>query len=160
MKNLIKKISFIIAGLLMINIYASAQVKGKKLKELIEKQNYAFIATSATSQGGRNIPLTSEYDLKVSKDTISSYLPFFGRAYTAPFNDTEGGIKFQSKDFSYNKTLKKKNGWSIVITPKDVSSINSLTLEISESGYGTLSITSNQKSFISYYGYITAVKNK
>ncbi len=146
--------------LLVVNSHAFSQEKGEKLKALIEKQEYVFNATSATSQGGRTIQLTSEYDLEVSKDSIKSYLPFFGRAFSAPYNPRDGGIQFESKDFSYSKSFKKKKGWDILIKPEDVNTVNSLRLSVSESGYGTLYIISNQRSPISFYGYVTAPKKK
>ena len=46
--------------------------------------------------GYRSIYLSPYYYLKVSKDTVVAYLPYFGRAYTAPADPTEGGIKFTS----------------------------------------------------------------
>jgi len=160
MKQIIIKTALSIIFLIAGNSYIFSQEKGEQLKAMIEKQDYVFKATSATSQGGRTIQLTSEYDLKVSKDTINSYLPFFGRAFSAPYNPTEGGIKFESKKFTYSKTFKKKKGWSILIKPEDVTTVNSLRLSVSESGYGTLSIISNQRSPISFYGYITAPEKK
>jgi hypothetical protein len=156
MKQLVIKTALSIILLFSIISHTFAQEEGEHLKALIEKQDYVFNATSATSQGGRTIQLTSEYDLKVSKDTVKSYLPFFGRAFSAPYNPTDGGIKFESKKFTYSKTFKKKKGWSILIKPGDVDTVNSLRLSVSESGYGTLSIISNQRSPISFYGYVTA----
>lgn len=160
MKQIIIKSALSIIFLCAVSSYTFSQEKGEKLKAMMEQQNYVFNATSATSQGGRTIQLTSEYDLKVSKDTVKSYLPFFGRAFSAPYNPTDDGIKFESRNFSYSKTFKKKKGWSILIKPEDVDTVNSLRLSVSESGYGTLSIISNQRSPISFYGYVTAPEKK
>lgn len=149
-------------SILFLFIFSSvfSQEKGEKLKKLIDAQEYTFNVTSATTQGGRTIQLTSEYDLIVSKDSITSFLPFFGRAFMAPYNPTDGGIKFLSKDFTYDKSVKKKSGWSIFIEPKDVDTVNSLRLNISENGYGTLSIISNQRASISFYGFVISNKKK
>jgi len=160
MKQLIKNTALSVIFLFIISDSVFSQEKGDKLKQIIDKQDYVFNATSATSQGGRTIQLTSEYELEISKDSIISFLPFFGRAFSAPYNPTDGGIKFESKDFSYSKSFKKKKGWSILIKPKDVDTVNSLRLNVSESGYGTLSIISNQRSPISFYGYVSAPEKK
>ncbi|ADY51955.1 hypothetical protein Pedsa_1389 [Pseudopedobacter saltans DSM 12145] len=144
----------LVITVLLGSVTLFAQVKGDKLKQLIKDQEYVFVAQSALSQRGTNINLTSEYDLKVGKTQIESYLPFYGRAYTAPMDPTEGGIKFTSKNFKYKEKLGKKGGWEIVIVPTDYKEINSMALSISENGYATLSVNSNQRSNISFYGYI------
>lgn len=159
MKNIIKNIALVLC-LIAITSVVFSQEKDEKLKELIDKQHYIFNVTSATTQGGRTIQLTSEYELTVSKDSIESFLPFFGRAFSAPYNPTDGGIKFTSKDFTYSSSVKKKKGWNILIKPEDVQTVNSLRLDISESGYGTLNIISNQRSPISFYGYVISPEKK
>ena len=137
-----------------------SQVKGDELKELIRKQEYVFVAQNALTQRGRTVNLTSEYDLKVGKLEVEAYLPFFGRAFTAPIDPTQGGIKFTSKNFEYKEKKGKKSGWEITIIPTDYKDVNSLNLSVSESGYATLSVNSNQRSNISFYGYITQKPEK
>ena len=77
----------------------SAAEKAKKAKQIdaqIENLDFRFIANHAYPIGYPSIPLTSEYDVTVMPDTIKAYLPFFGRAYRAPMNSSEGGIKFEN----------------------------------------------------------------
>jgi len=73
----------------------------RTVKEKIESQRYTFKAdyVTPTSAGFQSRYLTSEYTLKVTPDTVQAYLPYFGRAYEAPFNPSEGGIKF-TKSFT------------------------------------------------------------
>ena len=66
------------------------------MNEKVASSRYTFVAQTAIPVGGRSINLDNSYSLKVSKDTIESYLPYFGRAYTAPMSSTEGGIIAQS----------------------------------------------------------------
>ena len=156
----LKTLAFSVTILLISKSDLFSQVKGDELKELIRKQEYVFVAQNALTQRGRTVNLTSEYDLKVGKVEIEAYLPFFGRAFTAPIDPTEGGIKFTSKNFEYKERKGKKGGWEITIIPTDYKDVNSLNLSISESGYGTLSVNSNQRSNISFYGYITQKPEK
>ena len=104
--------------------------------------------------------LNYDYDLKVSKDTINAYLPYFGRAYTAPMDPTQGGIQFISKDFEYTVTPGKKQGWDIVIKPKDVQDVQLMNLSVSSEGYATLQVTSTSKQPISFNGVIMERKSK
>lgn len=154
----VKTSAYLVMILLLSFINSSAQVKGDELKKLLKEREYVFIAQSALSQRGQNINLTSEYDLKVGQNEVESYLPFYGRAYTAPIDPTQGGIKFTSKNFTYKEKIGKKGGWEITIIPNDYKDVNTLNLSISENGYATLSVNSNQRSNISFYGYITRKK--
>src|ERR1700755_2702852 len=84
--------------------------KKAAIKDLVESQHYDFRAQTVMPMGGRSRQLTSDYDVKVNKESIVSYLPYFGRAYSAPIDPTKGGIQFTSKDFGYTITPGKKGG--------------------------------------------------
>jgi hypothetical protein len=137
-----------------------AQKKQEKLdavKKMVENQNYVFIAQMANPIGWRTIQLNYNYDVVVSKDSVDSYLPYYGRAYVAPINPTdpkETGIQFKSKNFEYNKTASKHSGWDITIIPNDVKETRRFTFNITEAGYATLSVISSNRQAISFNGYI------
>src|ERR1700752_1622217 len=101
------------------------------VQQLVETKNYVFVAETALPTSGRIRQLTSGYELRVSGDTINSYLPYFGRAYVAPINPAEGGIEFTSQDFEYTAKAKKKGGWNILINPKDAKDVRQLILDVS-----------------------------
>jgi hypothetical protein len=131
-------------------------VKAAKINELIQNQDYTFKAQSTTPLAGRLRQLTSDYDLRVSKETIVSQLPYFGRAYSAPINPAEGGIQFTSKDFEYTVTDKKKGGWDILIKFKDAKDVQQMQLSIFNNGTASLQVISNNRQAISFNGYITS----
>jgi hypothetical protein len=130
------------------------------VKEMIENNNYVFHAEFANPMRGGNINLTSEYDLRVGKDTLVAYLPYFGRAYQAPMDPTDGGIHFTSTRFTYTKQQNKKGGWDIYVKPSDAKGVEKMFLSISEDGYASLQITSSQRDPISFQGYIEKKKQK
>jgi hypothetical protein len=134
-----------------------SQNKKAEIKKMVEQKQFVFHAQTALPMSGRTKHLTTEYDLKVAPDKIISYLPFFGRAYSLPYNPTEGGFNFTSEKFDYT-TSKKKGRWEISIKPKDVTDFKEFTLSISESGYGTLHAISNNRQPISFTGYISEGK--
>lgn len=127
---------------------------------VIAAKEYVFEAQTATSMSGRVIQLTYGYELKVKKDTVVAYLPYFGRAYTAPLDPTKGGIQFTSAQFTYHVQERKKGGWDISIQPSDGGDVRQLLLSVSESGYGTLQVLSNNRQPISFYGVVTGLKRK
>jgi len=132
----------------------SKEENSSLMNEKIETTNYTFVAQTAIPMSGRSISLTSEYSLKVTKDTIESFLPYFGRAYTAPMSATDGGIKFVSTDFNYKVSDKKKGMWKADIETKDIPTKYKLSLSIGDSGYATLTVQEVNRQSITFYGKI------
>jgi hypothetical protein len=130
------------------------------IKNMVESQNYVFKAQTVMPMSGRTRQLTSDYDVKVTKESITSYLPYFGRAYSAPMDPTQGGIQFTSKDFDYTLTPGKKDGWTVLIKPKDYRDVQQMTLNISSTGYATVQVTSTSRQPISFNGIIVAPQSK
>lgn len=128
--------------------------KKEAVKKMIDAQDYVFQAQSALPLAGETRFLSSNYDLKITKKGVDSYLPYFGRIYSAPLNASEGGIKFQSEDFQYTAAVKKKGGWDIRIKPKDAKDVQELILYVSENGFATLQVISEQKQTITFSGYV------
>ena len=135
-----------------------AQDNGSAIKHVVESGQFVFHAQTALPMSGTSRQLTSEYDLKVSKDAVVSYLPFFGRAYSLPYGATDGGFNFTSTKFDYSVSDRKKGGWQINIRPKDVADFREFSLLLSETGSGTLQVVSNNRQPISFTGYITSLK--
>ena len=166
LKNMSKLFCSLVIAALLLNT-SEAQNSGKKksanketlIKHLLDSQNFVFKAQTVLPLGGRSRQLTSDYDLRVSKESVVSYLPFFGRAYSATPGAT-GGIEFNSKDFEYNVKENKKDGWDVVIKPKDTHDVRELFLTAFKNGRADLMVTSNDKQNISYTGYITENKQK
>jgi len=159
--------TLLLASLLLGSLAAHTQDTKKdkdaekiaQVKNLVDSQNYVFVAQSASPMSGRLRQLTPDYDLKVSKSSIVSYLPYFGRAYTAPLDPTQGGIQFTTKDFEYTATPRNKGGWDVLIKPKGYRDVQQMSLTISSTGYATLQVTSTNRQPISFNGYIKAPKN-
>ncbi|MCX2573308.1 DUF4251 domain-containing protein [Pedobacter sandarakinus] len=153
-----------------------AQTDKETTVKILNEQKYTFVANSAIpmanmdvsqvlsrmpgGMGGGMINLTgSQYDLRVTKDSVVAFLPYFGRAFNAPTNPSEGGIKFTSKDFSYKESTNKKGARTILINTKDNKRENyRLTLNVSTNGYATLVATGNNKQPITFNGYLNEPK--
>ncbi len=128
--------------------------KAARVQSIVSSKDFVFIAESALPTGGRSFYLTSTYNVSVLNDSVLSDLPYFGRAYSAPLNPAEGGIKFTSTNFDYKVQSRKRGGWDILITPKDTRDVRQLFLTASEDGYASLQVTSNNRQPISFRGYI------
>lgn len=150
-----KRLLACLAMTMVVFSTAHAQQKETVIKNKVQAKSYVFMAQSVSPMRGSMRQLTTEYDLRVSPDSIISWLPYFGRAYSAPINPSEGGIKFTSTNFDYTVITKNKGGWDIRIKPKDVTDINQLLLTVFESGSASLQVISNNRDPIIFSGYIS-----
>lgn len=137
-----------------------SQKASSEIQALINSKNYVFVAQTVLPIGGRLINLTSSYDVRVSGDTVTSNLPYFGRAFVAPIDPSKGGIRFTSTNYSYKVKERKKGGWDITILPEDTKDVRQMLLTVSESGYGTLQVASTNRQQISYNGYVKERKGR
>lgn len=127
----------------------------RSVKEKVASQRYTFRANYVipSSIGFQPNYLTSDYDLKVTPDTIQAHLPFFGRVYEAPINLSDAGINFTSTNFDYQLSQDKKHGnWVIDIKIKDQNREIKLTLDVWDNGKGDLRVLDQNKQAISYQG--------
>jgi hypothetical protein len=131
--------------------------KTAAIKNMVDSGNYVFQAQSVLPMQGRVRQLTTDnYTLKVNPEKITSDLPYFGRVYVAPTDPSQTGIQFTTKDFDYRITPGKKEGWNVVIKPKDYKDVQQLILFISSAGYTTLQVISTNREMITFNGIITA----
>jgi len=154
-----------------------AQTDKATTERIVAAQDFIFVATRALPLSSQDIyavmssmnnPNVSgainltgaQYDIKIKKDSVVAFLPYYGRSYQASMNPDDAGIKFKSKDFKYVKKDRKKGGWMITIDPKDIKDNQRLTLYVSENGYGTLNVLNNNRQSISFNGFITEPKAK
>ncbi len=160
MKN-IKQILFpLVIAMLAITTAANAQdKKPEEVKKMVESKNYIFIAQRVIPRSSSSRILTTDYDLTVTGDSVISYLPYFGRAYSAPLDPTKGGIQFTSTKFEY-KQIKDGDEWEITIRPKDAADVQELYLTIFDNGRATLAVNNTNRQSISFNGYVKEGREK
>ena len=131
-----------------------------QMEKLIGSKKFHFHALSETSMKGITRQLTIDYGLKLNKDSLSVYLPYFGQSYSADYADTDLSIQFNTNQFSYVADTTKKGGWEITIVPKNQPRANKIFMSVSAGGYCTVQVTSNTRDPISYYGTINAFNDR
>jgi hypothetical protein len=126
----------------------------------LDSKNFVFKAQSVSPTGGSVRQLNTDYDVRVSGDTVHTFLPYFGRSYSAPLGSNEGGIKFTSTDFDYELKERKKDRVEVLIRPKDAKDVRQMLLSVSKNGYASLQVLSNNRQPISFNGYVTEKKGR
>ena len=153
MKRLLPGLFIFFFGLLCMTDGVQAQLDTAAVRQKIEQQQFIFRAQTAMPMKGRSINLTTSYDLRVTTDSLISYLPYFGRAYTAPINPSEAGLQFTSVNFEYNARFRKKK-WEVTMRPRDYLDIQELSLTVFSNGRASLRVTSNSRQPITFDGYL------
>ena len=154
-------IAIIFASFLIITGCSPSQkmapLQSGEAYQLVDARTFNFIAENVSPFRGRTRYLTSDYGLRVSKDSLISYLPFFGRATQAPMNPSESGIQFTSTDFSY-KVEDKKNRKEVTIIPHDRRDIQQIFFVIFDNGTASLNVVSTFRDPISFNGHLVRLK--
>ncbi|MCO5237621.1 MAG: DUF4251 domain-containing protein [Chitinophagaceae bacterium] len=132
----------------------TASVSDEAMKHAIEADNWIFRADYALPQGARSRHLTSIYEVTNRKDTVIFFLPYFGRAYTAPVGETTSPLNFKTTDFDLNKTSNNKGKWEVTVRPKDNREVQSCNFTLFENGSGQLNVQMTNRSSISFNGTV------
>ena len=161
MKKLLRIVFGLSILLLTISACGSSQSAAEKeatlarVAQQVENFDFTFEANYVYPTGFKSMYLSPYYDVKVSKDTVAAFLPYFGRVYTAPMNPNEGGIQFISKEFEYKVAEgKKANSWYVDINVKDAEQPVYLQFEIWGNGNARLFVRDQNKQPISFQGTI------
>ena len=172
MKSLIKISGILLIGILCFNSARSQTektskkaAKAEETARIINAMNYVFKAEHVNPFRGGGKELSGEYDVTVSKDKIVVFLPYFGTAYSAPIDVSDGGIKLTATHFDYKATQNKNGGWDIVIKPteKDLSGVKDvqlLRLSVSADGFASLQVMCLNREGISFTGHIDEQKKE
>jgi hypothetical protein len=153
---------FLLLMAAVLTVYtATAQTSGQSsIRKQVEEKQFLFVAQTALPMRGRSVQLTSSYDLRVCGDSVIAYLPYYGRAYSAPMSTYDGGIKFTSVKNTFTVKDRKKSGWEITIQPADANDIRELNLTIFSNGSASLRVSSNGRDPISFTGMISRAKQQ
>ena len=130
--------------------------KQKQVEAMVNDTNFVFVARTALPTGMRSVNLTTNQNyVKYQPDLIDSYMPFFGKAYSGIGYGADTGLKFQGKPEEF-KVEKTKKAFQIDAVVKGTTDNFRLSLSVGFEGSASLTITSNNRSTISYQGEISA----
>jgi hypothetical protein len=127
------------------------------IKSQLDNKSWAFVAQSALPMAGRTIQLNGYNELVVKNDSMQSYLPYFGRAYSAPMSPSEGGYNFSALIKTY-AISDHKNGYDVVLSPQDRSNGEKFNLSVFDNGTAMLTVSNNNRQPISFNGYLRTIK--
>ncbi|MDO4159798.1 MAG: DUF4251 domain-containing protein [Prevotellaceae bacterium] len=127
--------------------------KAETVNKAIERRRYVIDVSMAHPLKGRSVTLTSDYELEVINDSVISYLPYFGRAYSIPYGGGKG-LNFTAHISEY-LSEKKKNGTQISFKAKNDEDTYTFNIEVFESGTAIINVFSQQRDRISFDGELS-----
>ena len=146
------------AILLLVSVVSCSSMKTtpQKIQEVTQKINskdFTLVVKYANPMRGRQIYLTSEYDLRIMNDSAFAYLPFYGVAYSAPYGGGEGGIKFSApmKDYTIQSN-KRSNGWEIRFKVSAKDNDYDFFISIFNNGSAMITVNSFNREAITFTG--------
>ena len=80
------------------------ELKKQAVEKLVTSGKYKINVNRALPARGRSVTLTSPYSVEIRNDSVISYLPYYGRAYSIPYGGGEGlNFKAPLTDYKEDK---------------------------------------------------------
>ena len=131
--------------------------KANEVKELIDSKRFTVDVNRAIPMGGRSLNLTSPYSLEMRGDSVISYLPYFGRAYSAPYGGGDG-LRFEESITDYQSTFDKKGTARIKFVARTKEDTFRFDVQVFSNGSAIISVTPTNRQNITYQGELAPKK--
>lgn len=129
------------------------------VKELIDGGSYTVDVIRALPMGGRSVNLTSSYSLEIKGDSVYSHLPYFGRAYSAPYGGGDG-LHFEKPITDYTVSYDKKNKATIIFNSRSDDDNYRFNVQVFSNGSATIFVQPTNKQSITFHGDLRLEKAK
>lgn len=121
------------------------------VKEALEARRYRIEVNYMTPMRGRSRALTDNYSLTIHGDSVLSYLPYVGEAYSAPYGGGKG-LNFDALIQTYETKEGKKGRKEIRITTTNDEDSYTYHLTIYPDGTTQIRIQPTRRQSISFNG--------
>ena len=161
-----KQIFMLLLALLVGIPTLSAQSKKEKkeqkketVKKLIESENYKIDVNTAMPMRGRSVPLPSSYSLEIRNDSVISYLPYYGRAYSIPYGGGDG-LNFKAVLKEYSMEMDKKGNAVIEFIARNPEDRYEYRVKVFPNGSASIDVNMQNRQSISFQGELYIKEEK
>ena len=144
----------LLVGLPTVSAQSKKEKKEQKeaaVKKLIISEDYKINVINAMPMRGRSIPLTSSYSLAIRNDSVISYLPYFGRAYSIPYGGGNG-LNFKAPIKEYTMEIDKKGSANIKFNARNPEDNYEFRVKVFSNGSASIDVNMQNRQSISYQG--------
>ena len=130
---------------------ASAEEGQTALREAIENQTYYVEVNQMYPMIGSPSTFITDFSVAIKGDMIKSYLPFFGRVYTATYGG-DNPLSFESKIEDYHLSFDRNGKASIKLKTASKNDTYNFRIEIYPNGTTSIHVRSNYRDAMAYRG--------
>lgn len=125
--------------------------KAGMVAESIESGRYRVGVRTAYPARGGAVQVTGDYGLEVSGDSVTVYLPYFGRGYTLPYGGGKG-LNFKALTTEYDVRKMKRGRTRVEFSTRNDEDTYRFTVDVFDNGQVSIDVQPQQRSRISYGG--------
>lgn len=154
---MMKRFTTLVLGMCLLLVAVVAQERKDTKKQTPDVENrlagreYRIDALCAYPMSGPSVMLSAQYSLRMAKDSVYVYLPYYGRAYSQPYGGGEGLI-FRGKAEAYTQKAQKKGRYDISFSVRTQEDSYAFRLSVFKTGEASISVTMDRKQPISFTG--------
>lgn len=127
------------------------EMKQKAVRELVLSEKYKIDVDRAIPARGRSVSLTSPYSIEIRNDSVISYLPYYGRAYSIPYGGGEG-LNFKAPISDYKIEWDKKGTAKVRFIAQSTEDRFSFNIDIFSNGSSSIFVNMQNRQSISFQG--------
>lgn len=159
---------FILAVLLICGSMTPVMAQTKKekkqqteqaVREAIDAKKYKIDVNRVMPMKGGSKHLTSDYSLEIRNDSIYSYLPYFGVAYTIPYGGGKG-LNFNAPLSEYTSEYSKRGNARITLKVRNEEDNYIYNITIYPNGTSSIQVTPTNRQSISFSGEMDIKKKE
>lgn len=125
----------------------------------IEIRNWRIDVDYMNPMQGPGKPLTDAYTLQLHNDSVYSYLPYIGKAYSLAYGSGEA-LNFNAPIWNYTQKKDKKDRQIIEFETKSDEDTYTYTITIYDDGKARIQIQPTKRQPISFRGKLRSEKRQ
>lgn len=130
---------------------AEEAMRARGMREAIEQRQFGITVDMAHTARGQAIPLTPDFELEIRGDSVFSYLPYFGRAYSVP-QGGGSGLDFDSRMTQYTVRRMDKGLTRVEFRTRTNEDLYKYRIDVYDNGRATVSVSAMQRDRIRFDG--------
>jgi len=131
--------------------------KEKELRELLDSGNFKIEVDRALPLNGSAVNLTSSYSLEMRGDSVISFLPYFGRAYSVPYGGGDG-LRFSQQVTGKTVEFDHKGTAQIRFETRTDEDSFTYDIKIFSNGSSTIFVQPVNRQSITFHGDVNIPK--
>ena len=147
-------LSIVLLSVASCSILNKSAADKRTLPEKVESKDFTVFFERCLPTGLEVTTFRSDEIFRLKNGIAYAFLPFHGLLNVNPIDMTDGPIRINGpvKDFSLTKNT--VNGWSILFKVESNPYLYQVDIKISNKGKAVVTISSNKRSTMIYYGEV------